>query len=352
MIRRMSLVALVHGLGPMAETETYTAPAYQWVLGGLGVFLPIALGIGFIRRQKRRLRDSVKQFADVQGWTYAPQDDAVLQYFAGWPFNLGFNHQAKEVVRGTYQGRYATAFHFSFVQAQVGVPFLGLARGALGGLTAIKSRQPRSQDHAQGADIFGGLDPTLVMGSSARGFGASSRVWTLCALRLPAPLPPVMVRVKQPVLDSFLALANGGLEVGDEEFDRSFLVRAEFPAMARDLLTPVNRELLLNFNSWSAAKRGGPRSFNGATPGLSLHLWTSGTSLLALTAAPQNEQGLGQCFELMNAFLNNVPAEVWKKAEARVAVPPSRQSAPMGPRLRVPPPPPPPPAPSPDSRVL
>lgn len=192
------------------------------------------------------------------------------------------------------------------------------------------------------------VGPTLAAASSVGGPGFTRVSWTMFAIRMPEPLPGVLIRAKLPMWDAMPRVVNGGLDLGDDECDRYFLVRAEFRPLAMDLLTPANRELLLGFNVWSAARRGGKRSWSNHTTPTNFHLWTAGDSLIGLNPAPLYGKAVEQCMEFMSTFLDNVPAEVWAKADAA-----RRQVArPMAPPVEshrwVPPPPPPPPS----SRVV
>ena len=266
--------------------------------------------------QRVHRRQGVKQFAAAHGWAYADHDDTVLQQFTGWPFTLGFGNRAKEVVRGDFGNRPAIAFRFEFLRAHLGAE-VGLIAG-------VEHALRKGQSPGQDSGIFGGLDPTLNTGSYVgTGEGVSEQLWTLFAIQMPQPLPGVLIRF-QMWTDRFVPdSVVGDLNLWDDEFNRRFLVRAEYPKLAQALLTAANQELLLDFNPRSAASRGGPRVVNMTNnPAQGFHLWTAGDSLIALSSAPAATKGLDRCFEVMSKFLDNVPADVWTRAAGA----PSQQS--------------------------
>jgi hypothetical protein len=292
-------------------TKTSGSPvvAVIVVLVVVGVF---ALYIG----QSMNRKKGVARFASAQGWTYAARNDEVLQEFTGWPFNLGYHHMAKEVILGSIGDRPITAFRFEFSRTHLGGT-LGLVQDVL--------TSGRGGGNAQG--IFSGLDPTLSSGAGgANGIGFSERTWTLAAMRMPRRLPGVLVRFQLPVESLLPGAGSGDLELGDEDFDKYFLVRAEYPQVARELLTSANRSLLLDFMPLTAARRGGPKVVNMThNPAEGFHLWTSGTSLLALSSAPLGPEGLSKCFSFMTTFLDNVPTELWAQAAGAPAPQPPEE---------------------------
>ena len=130
---------------------------------------------------------------------------------------------------------------------------------------------------------------------------------------MPRSLAGVLIRCLDPPENYLRGVANGGLKIGNDLFDKFYLVRAEDPFLAYELLNPANVSLLLDFNPLSAARRGGPKVSNLTySPAVGFHLWTAGRWLLALTPMSTNGKGLERAFETMSAFLDNVPAAVWK----------------------------------------
>ena len=309
-------------------------------MGLVIVGLVIVAVITLMIVQRMRRRQGVKQFATAHGWTYADRDDTVLEQFTGWPFDLGFRDRAKEVVRGQIDKRSAVAFRFEFLRAHLGME-VGLVEGVAHAVQEV-------QNPGQDSGIFGGLDPTLNTGSFAGpGEGVSEQIWTLFALEMPQPLPGVLIRFQMWTDRVVPGAVAGDLNLWDDEFNRRFLVRAEYPKLAQALLTTANRELLLEFNPRSAASRGGPRVVSMTNnPAQGFHMWTTGKSLVALSSAPVSLKGLERCFEVMSKFLDNVPAEVWTKAAAAPSQQTSSRSAPIPPPPSPQSPVPPPSAPS------
>ena len=296
-----------HAVTAATTTKTSGNPVVAIIV----VAVMVAVFVLFFRQSMHR-KKGVAQFAAAQGWTYAARDDAVLQEFTGWPFDLGFHHVAKEVIRGQIDGRRVTAFRFEFSRTHLGGT-LGLAQDALTGNRS-----------GNGQGIFSGMDPTLGSGGGGGGSGSinfSERTWTLLAMQTPQRLPGVLIRFQLPWVGSILPGASrGDIDFGDETFDKYFLVRAEYPQVAHALLPPSNRSLLLDFIPYTGVHRGGPRVVNMTyNPADGFHLWTSGTSLLALSSAPLGSEGLDSGFRLMAKFLDNVPPELWAKAAAAPA---------------------------------
>ncbi len=242
----------------------------------------------------------------------------MLQAFTGWPFDLGFHHVAKEVIRGQIEDRPVTAFRFEFSRTHLGGT-LGLAQDALTG-----------DRGGNGRGIFSGMDPTLGSGGGGGGSGSvnfSERTWTLLSMQMPDTLPGVLIRFQLPWVGSILPGTNrGDLDLGDETFDKNFLVRARVPAGGASIAPHLRTGRCCWTSSptppCTTAAPGWSTCTNNPADGF--HLWTSGTSLLTLSSAPLGPEGLDNGFRLMATFLDNVPPELWAKAATAPADRPPR----------------------------
>lgn len=58
--------------------------------------------------------EAAQQWATVRGWVFAPENTAFVGRWQGDPFDEGHAKQATEVVNGTWNGRPAVSFQYSF----------------------------------------------------------------------------------------------------------------------------------------------------------------------------------------------------------------------------------------------
>lgn len=303
-----------HWLGVVAaqtEVDSHMS-ASDWaiiVLFALAFGLAVWLGLWASRRQQR----NAQALASRRGWSYAESDDSLPARLGGWPFDVGIDLGAHHVTQGVHRRRSTIAFQYRFrFRRTHGPGFVALARAA------VASR--RDLD-AGTADIFHGID--LTLGRDGEGSTESHRVRVMVvAMEMPASLPGFLLRIQLPTDVILPGLRSNDLDLGEKLFDDGFLVRAEHPQLARDLLTPANQDLLLRFSPFARGpyrKKGLIAMHNNPAEGFTM--WTAGRNLMLVTNGVLGEQGYEKAFDLMADFLDNVPPWVWDVAVGRGGAP-------------------------------
>ena len=94
---------------------------------------------------------------------------------------------------------------------------------------------------------------------------------------MPAALPGFLLRNQLPTDAIVPGLRSCDLDLGATYFDDAFLVRAEHPQLARDLLPPANQDLLLHFSPYARGPHAktGLIALNG-NPAHGFTMWTTG----------------------------------------------------------------------------
>jgi hypothetical protein len=206
-------------------------------LGGAGGWL-------FWRGEQQR-RARYLGFAAERGWTYTPRDDSWVHRFAGEPFGRGSNRRASHVLRGPYEGREAVVFDYRYV-----------TRSGSG-------QHQTTQTHR----------------------------FTVCTLRLPAPLPRLELTGENVLTRLAGALGRDDVELESEDFNRRYRVTADDRRFAYDVLHPRTMEQLL------------------ALPTLNLRL--SGADALLWDRGATALEELPDRLAVLSRFVDGIPGYVW-----------------------------------------
>jgi hypothetical protein len=162
--------------------------------------LAVAGAVGWLvwRVQEQR-RARYLAFAAEHGWTYTPRDDSWTRRFEGDPFGRGGSRRATHVLRGSYAGRDAVAFHYRYVTR------------------SHNGQQQTTQTHR----------------------------FTVVALALPAHVPRLELTGENLLTRLGSALGLADVELESEDFNRRYRVTADDRRFAYDVLTPRAMEQLL-----------------------------------------------------------------------------------------------------------
>lgn len=315
-------------LAAVSEVSDQTGSWWVFALAVVAFVVVFWICIRLTNQAKRAPR----QIAHERGWSYLERDDSVLAGFDGWPFAVGSDRSARDVVRGTHRGRSVTSFVYRFRSKYVG-GVVGLVKSALTSTNEPRDGRP---------DLFRGFEHLYRNGASSNTVSVSRGTTRICIVtaEMPAALPGFLVRFQMPADLVLPGLRHGDLDPGDKYFNDAYLVRAHHPQLASDLLTPENQRLLLSFSPYAK----GPHRVGGVwslhdDPASDFAMWTAGRHLLVATSGWLDEEGYRKAFDLMADFLDNVPPWVWDVASGRGGPPPS---APPGQDAHPPPPPRPP----------
>ncbi|MCJ7832526.1 MAG: DUF3137 domain-containing protein [Actinobacteria bacterium] len=218
--------------------------------GMLTLFLFVAAvfaGIAFLSwkvDQARHRRN--KAFAEANGWSYIPRDDALIKVFATPPFGLGNRRKVTDAMRGDYRGHEALVFGYQYT--------------------------------THSSDQHGGSSKT--------------HHHRVCVVKIPGSMP--LVRLIPESVFSRIATALGGtdVEVESEEFNRLWKVWSRDERAAHAILTPRMIERLLARDAV-----GQPLAFE---PGF---LMTYEKGKLDLPSSPIPLDLLGEIADLVPEFL-------------------------------------------------
>lgn len=156
--------------------------------------------VGAALLQQRRT-DALSALAREQGWSLARRDDVWARAFEGEPFGLAAGRRAEDVLVGTCGGRDLVAFTYSYRTSST---------DANGTVT--------SQVHR----------------------------FAIATLRLPAAVPLVELRPSGWTGGLLPRLLGRTVELESEEFSARYVVRADDPRLASDLLPARTMQLLLD----------------------------------------------------------------------------------------------------------
>jgi hypothetical protein len=167
------------------------------LLGGVGLFAVVAV-LGWLQASRRR--EAMFAFATQRGWNYLPDDDSLVDRWAGTPFGVGKSRHARNVIQGTWRGRSFVCFDYSYV-------------------TETGSGDNRSE---------------------------TTHHYGVLATDVPAYLPRVEVAPESwgTRLVSGIGL-NRDLDLESHDFNQAFRVDASDPRVATAILTPRLMEQLL-----------------------------------------------------------------------------------------------------------
>jgi hypothetical protein len=209
-----------------------------WIL--LLFVLAFGLVLWFFQWTSNGQKRNARVLGARPGWSYAETDDSVLVQFEGWPFTVVATGSASDVTRGVHRRRPTTVFSYHARRPR-----------AVGMSTLLRASFSSAEQVAAGTtDLFHGLD--LVLGSRDGGSAGGRHIRVvIVAMEMPAALPGFLLRNQLPTDAIVPGLRSCDLDLGATYFDDAFLVRAEHPQLARDLLPPANQDLLLHFSPYA-----------------------------------------------------------------------------------------------------
>ncbi len=222
----------------------------ELVLGSFCLIIPIAfvvaagllVYVGFRSAAKRR--EQLAGHAHQREWQYHQDGSALVGRFAGDPFGRGSSRSASNVVEGSYEGRPFVAFDYRY--------------------------------------------------RTGSGDDATTHSCSVVAVHLgvlAGPVPALQVSPQGAIGRFFSSLFGTDLELGDPVFDQRFHVRAASPELARDVLHPDLRALLLAHQD---------------------RAWRlEGDSLLLFRTGAHSPAELDAVLGLSKAILDRIPAPVW-----------------------------------------
>jgi hypothetical protein len=218
------------------------------VLAVLIIVLVLAAAGGaawLAHRAEQQRRARYLAIAAEHGLSYTPRDDDWTRRFDGAPFGRGSSRRATHVLRGRWRGHEAVAFHYRYV----------------------------------------------VRSNNGQHTTTTTYRFTVCALRLPAPVPRLEVTSENVLTRLAGALGFEDVELEDEAFNRRFRVQADDRRFAYDVLHARTMERL---RSWPALNL----RFSGADA----LIWEKGTC--------DPEQLLSR-LEALSQVVDAVPSYVW-----------------------------------------
>ncbi len=175
----------------------------------LPVFLVLGLGlvalVAFLSYYlEKKRRDLLSAAATARGWSFVERDDRWCDAFAGSPFGLGHNRQARNILQGLHDGR----------------PFVG----------------------------FDYVYHTTETSTGPNGTHSSREVshwFSVLALQTVPGLPALEVSPEGFLTRTIGRLLNKDIELESEDFNRAFTVTCPDRKFAFDILHPRLMEYLL-----------------------------------------------------------------------------------------------------------
>jgi hypothetical protein len=171
------------------------------IVVGLGLVVLVAV-LAYLADKRRR--EMLQRLAASRGWQYVPRDDSWAHHFEGTPFGHGHNRQARNILRGLYDGREFVGFDFVY--------------------------------------------HTTETSTDANGHTSSREVahwYSVLGLRTVDGLPRLEVSPEGFFGRAIGKLTNRDIELESEEFNRAFTVVASDRRFAYDILHPRLMEQLL-----------------------------------------------------------------------------------------------------------
>jgi hypothetical protein len=180
--------------------------AFAGGLGCMGLLLVVGVGlmvalIVFGSRSAKRRRAALQAFAAQRGWLWQESEPELARRWHGYPFGTGSRHRVHQVLTGSHRGREIVLFEYSY--------------------------------ETSSTDSEGGSSTT-------------THRYTVCVVRLPAPLPGMEVG-----RHSFLHRLAGitgrrDVQFDDPAFNKAFRVRAADERVARAVVSRPTIDLLLS----------------------------------------------------------------------------------------------------------
>ncbi|WP_129663035.1 hypothetical protein [Phytoactinopolyspora endophytica] len=215
----------------------------------------VAVAVMMIRgsRGNTRRRKVLLELAQAHGWDWTHRDKTLPGNCpAGPPFRGDPRHaRARHIVSGIHHGRRFTAFEYS----------------------------------------------QSTISSSGKTTSMTTRRYGVWAVTLPASLPSISIETAS-VLGGRAARAvgMGGLQTGDDEFDRRYTVRCDDQAFGARLLHPAMVELMKSTPAWA---------------------WRfDGNTMLSYTKGRLHADEVVARLDLMNRVLDHVPVDVWQQGRS------------------------------------
>ena len=170
------------------------------------LLLVAVLAVAGVAGRARLLRNrkrvaALEAFAAARGWSFAPEDDSLVDRWVGAPFGEGDARRATSVVRGSARGRDLVAFDYSYD-------------------VVVEDRGTERRE---------------------------TRRFAVVVIDLPAYLPTLEVVPESALRRAAEAVGVGGdITLESEAFDRAFRVSAYDPKFASDVLNPRTMETLVS----------------------------------------------------------------------------------------------------------
>jgi Protein of unknown function (DUF3137) len=220
------------------------------VFVGFIALMAVVLVVGYL--QAKRRREGFAGYAASKGWTFAEQDQTLLDRFEGAPFGTGEDREASNVMRGTSHDRPMVVFDYAYV--------------------------------------------TTSTSTDAEGHTTTDRdthAFSVMAVNTGAVLPALSVTPEGMVGRFFGRLTNSDIELESEDFNRAFTVTCPNRRFASDVLHPRMMELLLQW------------------PELAWRF--DADSLLAIRPGKHDVTEVEAKLAALDAILDTVPDFVWRE---------------------------------------
>ncbi|RNL79476.1 DUF3137 domain-containing protein [Nocardioides marmorisolisilvae] len=207
--------------------------------------------LGYLSAKKRR--EELAALAAKRGWTWTERDDSWADRFDDAPFGLGHNRQARNILRGTYDGRDMIAFDYVY--------------------------------HT--TETSSGPNNTTTTREQSHGF-------SIIAIGTGARFPHLKVTPEGMVGRFFGRLTNTDIELESEAFNRAFTVNCDDRKFATDVLHPQMMEYLLTLPdlAWS----------------------TRNDTVMVVEAGQHSAVQLDASLKAIDGILDRIPDFVWKAA--------------------------------------
>jgi hypothetical protein len=171
------------------------------IVVGLGLVVLVAV-LAYLADKRRR--EMLQRLAASRGWQYVPRDDSWAHHFEGTPFGHGHNRQARNILRGLYDGREFVGFDFVYHTTETSTDANG---------------------HTSSREV--------------------SHWYSVLGLRTVDGLPRLEVSPEGFFGRAIGKLTNRDIELESEEFNRAFTVVSSDRRFAYDILHPRLMEQLL-----------------------------------------------------------------------------------------------------------
>lgn len=164
----------------------------------LVVVVAVVAGVIAYRAAKKR-REAMSAYAAARGWSWVDRDDNVIGLFDGSPFGVGHGRHARNVIRGSHDGRPMVAFDYEFTTSS----------------------------------------------GSGRNRSSTTHHYSVIAVSAGVDLPDLAVTPQNLLNGFFGRLSNRDIELESERFNEAFVVTAGDRKFASDVVHPRMMELLL-----------------------------------------------------------------------------------------------------------